>query len=208
MYASERTGPRAELLAVIRVDHELRALVGACAQLLHRLSDVTERDEVAKLHAARKDDDGKTLVLGHVGLPELLRAKTGLKEMLIVEDRVGDTGLREERGQVRFPDALGEPRPQRTLTEDRVHPVGERADLADAVAPRNSHQDRLVVAAGEKLDLPTADEVREIADDVGPIRLEPVEERAGKMEARFHLRMAVQRGDERRIRTLGHLLEH
>ena len=140
-------GPAAELLAVIGVDDQTSSLVGARAELLHRLANVTEGNEVAKLHAAGEDDDRESLVLGDVGLTQLLRPESGLQEVLIVEDRVGDARLGEERREVRFPDPLSEPRPERALSEDRVNAIRERADLTHSVASRNSDEDRFVVAA-------------------------------------------------------------
>jgi len=108
---------------------------------------------------------------------------------------------------VRLPHALGEPCAEGTLSKDRVHAVGERADLAYAVAARNADEHGLVVATRQELDLAAAHEVGEVADDVGAVRFEPVEEGAGEVKARLHLRMAVERGHERRVGALGHLLE-
>ena len=70
---------------------------------------------------------------------------------------------------------------------------------------RRAHEHRLVVAARQKLDLTAPHEVGEIADDVGPVRLEPVEKWSREMEARFHFGMAIEGGHERRICALGHL---
>jgi hypothetical protein len=128
--------------------------------------------------------------------------------MLVVEDGVRDTRLGQERRQMRLPDALGQPRPERALSEDRVDPIGKRPNLADPVAPWHSDQNGLVVPAGEKLDLASADEVSEVADDVRTVRFEPIEERAREVKAGLYLRMPIQGGDERGIRSLGHVLEN
>ncbi len=147
VYALVCTRPRAEFLAVVRVDDQACALIGARAKLLHRLADVPERDEVPELHAPREDDQRKALVLGDVRLAELLRAKPCLDEVLVVQDRVGNTRFSKERREVRLPDPLGQPRAQGALSEDRVNPIGKRPNLGNTVAPRHSDQDRLVVAA-------------------------------------------------------------
>ena len=200
-----RTRPRAELLAVVRIHDEARAGRMPLAQLFDRRAHVAERDEIAQLHAAGEHDHRQALVLGDVRLAGLVPLETSAQEMLVVEDGVRDAGLSEERREVRFPHALGEPCAERPLPEDRIDPVGERADLPDAVAPRHAHEHRLVVAAREELDLTAPHEVGQVADDVGPVRLEPVEERSGEVEARFHFGMAIEGGHERRIRALGHL---
>src|SRR5919201_3211083 len=103
---------------------------------------------------------------------------------------------------MRLPDPLGQPGPERALSEDRVNSVGKRRDLADAVAPRHPDQDRLVVTAGEELDLAPPDQVREVADHVGTVRFEPIEQRTREVEARLYLGMAVQRRDQGGIRPL------
>ena len=207
VHALVGAGPRAELLAVIRVHDEARALVGPRAQLLHRLPDVAERDQVAELHAAREHDHGEPLILGDIRFAELLRTQSRLEEMLVVEDRVRDASLGEQRGKMRFPHALGQPCAQRPLTEDRVNPIGQGTDLTDAVPARHTNEDGLVIAAGEELDLSASHQVGEISDHVGPVRLQPVQERTGEVKACLHLRVAVKRRHERRIRALGHLLK-
>ena len=65
--------PGPELLAVVRVDHEARTLIGTPAKLPDCLADVAEWDEVAELHASWEEDHRKPLVLGDVRLAELLR---------------------------------------------------------------------------------------------------------------------------------------
>src|SRR5207253_7441843 len=175
------------------------------AQLLHRLTDIAERDEVAEPGVRRIEDEREALVLGDERFAELVAAEPRLEEMLFVEDRVRDAGLGEHRWQMRLPHALGEPGPKGSAPEDRRHPVGERADLPDRVAARDADEDRLVVAAGEQLDLPALHEIGEVADDVGSVALEPVEERAGEVERRFHFGMPIERSHERRIRALGYV---
>jgi len=76
------------------------------------------------------------------------------------------------------------------------------------VPARDADEDGLVVAAGEQFDLAALDEVREIADDVGTVAFEPIEERAGEVEGRLHFGVPIERGHERRIRALGHVREH
>src|SRR5207253_4624899 len=51
-------------------------------------------------------------------------------------------------------------------------------------------------------------EIGEVADDVGSVALEPVEERAGEVERRFHLGVPIERSHERRIRALGYVSEY
>ena len=106
---------------------------------------------------------------------------------------------------MRLPHALGEPCAERTLTEDRVHAVAQRSDLRDRVTTRDADKDRLVVTAGEKLDLTAPHEVREVANDVGTVPLEPVEQRSGEMQARLHLGVSVKGGNQRRVGALCYL---
>ena len=201
-------GPCAELLTIVRVDDELRAGGLPLAELLHRLAHVAERDEIPEPGVGGIEDEREALVLGDEGLAELVAAQTGLEEVLLVEDGVRDAGLGQDGRQVRLPDALGEPRPEGPAAEDRGDPVGERADLPDGIAPGDADEDRLVVAAGEELDLAALHEVGEVADDVRAVALEPVEERAGEVEGGLHFGVPIERGHERRIRALGHVREH
>ena len=201
-------GPRAELLAVVGVDDDARTLVGSRAKLLHGLAHVAEGNEVAELHAPGEDDEREALVFGDVRLAQLLRTKAGLKEVLVIEDRVGDARLGEQRREVRLPHALGQPGAQRALSEDRVNTVGKRPNLTDAVAPRHSNQNGLVVATGKELDLAPADEVRDVPDHIRAVGFQPVEERPGEVETGLYFGVPIETGHKRGIRPLGHILEH
>src|SRR5437016_8872201 len=108
---------------------------------------------------------------------------------------------------MRLPNPFGEPRPERALSEDRMYSIGKRTNLSHPVAPRDSHQDRLVIAAREKLDLTPSDEVREIADDVRSVGLKPIKQRPGEVKTRLYFGMPVKGGNERGVRPLGHILE-
>jgi hypothetical protein len=55
-------------------------------------------------------------------------------EVVVVDGDVLDAGLRERRNHRGFPDALGEPRTARALAERAFDLVGQRLDLADAIA--------------------------------------------------------------------------
>src|SRR5438093_1225233 len=125
----------------------------------------------------------------------------------VVVDRVGDAGLGQDRRDLRLPHALREPRSKRPRAERGREPIRERADLRDRVAARDADEDRFVVAAGKELDLPAALEIGDVAEDVGAVRLEPIEERAREVEGRAHARVPVERSDERRVGLLGHVFE-
>jgi hypothetical protein len=88
-----------------------------------------------------------------------------------------------------------------------VDPIGKRPDLAHSIAPRDTDENGLVVAAGKELDLAPFDEVGEVADDVRTIRFEPVEERSREVKTRLYFGVPIERGDEGGIRPLGHILE-
>jgi len=206
--ALERSRPRAELLAVIGVDHELRTGGVALAELLDRRAHVAEGDEVSEPHVPGIDDERESLIFGDERLAELVAAQAGLEEVLLVEGRVGHAGLGEQRRQVRLPDPFGQPGPERTPPEHPGHPVGERPDLPDRVAAGDADEDRLVVPAGEELDLPPLHQIGEVADDIRSVPLEPVEERPGEVEGRLYFGVPIERGHERRIGALGHVGEH
>jgi len=106
-----------------------------------------------------------------------------------------------------LPDPFGQPRPERTLSEDRVNPIGKRPNLADSVSPRHSDQNRLVVAARKELDLAPPDQVRDVPDDVWAVGFQPVKERTGEVESRLYFGMPIKGGHEGGIRPLGHILE-
>ena len=108
---------------------------------------------------------------------------------------------------MRLPDPLGQPRAQGALSEDRVNPIGKRPNLSDAVAPRHTDENGLVVAPGKELDLPPPDEVGQVANDVRSVGLQPVEEGSGEVESGLYFGVPIEGGNEGGIRPLGHILE-
>ena len=170
MHAIERPRPRTELLAVVRVHLQLRARRVPLPQLLERGADVSERDEVPQAHAPREHDDRKALILGNEGRTELVPAQASLEEVLLVEDRVRDARLRQERRHVRLPHALGQPGTQRAVAEDLNDAVRQGADLPHGVAARDPDQDRLEVAPCQELDLAAAQQVQVVKiGHAGPV---------------------------------------
>jgi hypothetical protein len=143
----------------------------------------------------------------HVDPELLVAAQTGLEEVLLVEDGVRDAGFSEDRWKVRLPHPLGQPCAQRALSEDRVNPIGKRPNLGDAVAPRHTDQNRLVIAPGEELYLTPSDQVGEVPDDVWAVGFQPIEERPREVKAGLYFGVPIEGGHEGGVRPLGHILE-
>jgi len=73
--------------------------------------------------------------------------------VIVVDRYVLNAGVRQRRNHGGLPDALGQPGAARAPVHEAGEPVGERVDLAHAVAFGNDGEHGLHVAPAEHLDL-------------------------------------------------------
>ena len=206
--------PEAELLSVVphqrEIEHVLAA-IGAHVALRER-PQIGEHflhrppgNQVAQPLQARKDRERHPRLLGEVVAEQLRLGEPHGMEMGVVHDRVPDARFAERTGQVRFPDAFGEPEALRGDAEFRGDRVGQLLDLAALVGIGEDREDRLVVAAGQHLDLPAGDERANPLEEVGPVGFQPVEQRSGVVERQADAGMAFQGGEQGRVRPVRRL---
>ena len=86
--------------------------------------------------------------------------------------------------------------------------VGHHVDLPARVALRQHREHRLVEAAAEQLDLTALDERAQLVEVVGPLALDPLEQRPGVVQRHLHRRELGERVDERPVAVVVRLLEH
>src|SRR6202022_607548 len=155
----KRARPDAELFHVVAHGrHAIRVRVCSVAQVRGDLLDGAEGNQVAQYFLAGNQADGLTFVLGDVVTEELLGLKAGGKKVNVVEHRVADVGVGQDRGELRFPNALCKPCASRTLAEVVLDVIGEANDLHPLVRGGNGDQDRLVKPSAHHLDLTVPDQ--------------------------------------------------
>src|SRR6266478_6667812 len=121
----EGTGPDAELFHVVaHGGHLLRVGTGGFLEIGDDLLDGAERNEVAKGFLAGDDPNGLTVIFSNVIGEQLLRLEARGEEMNIVENGVSNVGLREDGGELRLPDTLGEPGTGGALAEVMLDIIG------------------------------------------------------------------------------------
>ena len=193
-----RPGP--ELLAVVAHHaHELAVRRGVLTQVLDDLLDRTEGDAVAQALLGAEDDDAVALVVRRVAAPVALGGDGRRAEVGVVHDRVGVAGLGQRGGHVRLPDPLGKPGAHGATADERLDLVGHARELSHAVDLAQGGQHRLVVAAAEDLHLLALDERAQPLERLRPVGLEPLEQRAGVVQAEAHAGVALQGGQQRLV---------
>ena len=195
--------PRPELLAVVAHHPDARPVLGGVlAQVVDDVLDRPPRDPVAQPLLGAEDRDRTALVLGDVRAPQVVLGDRRGPEVRVVEDRPGVAARGERGGQVRLPDPLGQPRAGRPRPEHLLDLVGHPAELPDAVALRQRHEDRLRVAAAHDLDLAAIGEDPQPRDERRALRAQPVEQRPAVVERDADGRVALERVDHRQVRLL------
>ena len=115
---------------------------------------------------------------------------------------------RERRGQLRFPDAFGEPGAARTLAEMFFDVIGETRDLLVAVFGRNGDQDRLVETAADDFHLAALHQRAQQIEIFGMGAFDPFQQRAGEMQTHANGRMAREDLNERQVGLRVGALDH
>ena len=201
--------PGAELLAVVAHHADPPAVLRrVVTQVADDVLDGPERDAVAQALLRPEHGQQVALVLGGVGTPQVRLRDRGGPEVLVVEDRPAVAGRHEGGRQVGLPDALREPGAQRPPPRDALQRGRHARQLVDAVLLRERRQDRLVEAAAKELHLVTGHERAEPGEELGPLRGEPLQERAGVVERQPDTRVALERLEHRAVRALVDLREH
>ena len=198
--------PAAELLAV--VDHRHRRQPAApLAEVLDRLVDVGERDEVTQALVDREHAERLALLLGEVVPAEVLGLEAGQREVAIVDEDVLDARLVERARQVRLPHALGQPHAARPHTELGLEELAQALDLPALVGVGQDRQDGLVEATGEELDPAAGDDLPEQVEGRAGLGPQPVQEAARAVHRHSDLRPGLQAREERMVGPLGRLAE-
>ncbi|MBK7702326.1 MAG: hypothetical protein IPI34_05235 [bacterium] len=130
---------------------------------------------------------------------QALRRHARLHEVVVVEQGELDAGAGQRTGQVRLPDALGHPDAAAVGAEVLAHPVAHHAQLPDAVALRDGGEDRLVKAAAEHLHAPGAHQEGRALEPLRVVPLQPLQQRAGHVQAEAELLVALDPLQERQV---------
>ena len=128
--------------------------------------------------------------------------------MDVVDKSVVDSGRGKSGGELRLPDALGDPCAGGATAEMVFEIGGQAGDLFALVLGRDRDKDGFVKPAADQFDLASADESFQAAKIFGTIFFNPGEQRAGIVEAHVDAGMFFEQFDEREIRVLIGLLKH
>ena len=192
--------PGAELLAVVTHRAEPTAVVGGVVpQVGDDVVHAAEGDPVAEPLLGSEDGEELALVVRRVRTPHRVLGDRRGAEVGVVDDRALVAGTDERRGEIRLPDALGQPGGRRPAAEEPLDLVGHAGQLAEPVALGEGGEDRLEVAAAEDLHLAARDQGAEAGDEVGMLGDQPLEERTRVVEREAHARVPVEGFDHRQV---------
>ena len=204
-----RRGPGAELLAVVAHHaHALAVLGRVVAEVADHVLHGPERDPVAEALLGAEDGEEVALVLGRVRAPQVRLGDGGGAEVLVVEDGPAVARLRQRRRQVRLPDAFREPGTLGPAAREAVDRGCHAGQLVDPVLLRQGGEDRLVQAAAQELDLVARDEHPQAGQELGALRGQPLEQRAGVVQREADARVTLESLEQRQVGAVVDLGEH
>ena len=122
--------------------------------------------------------------------------------MDIVHQGISDVGGGQRGRELRLPNAFREPRAGRTLAKMFFNVLGEQFSLLELVFRGNTHQDGLVKAATDHLDLAAGRQRPQSYEILGMICLNPGQKRTGIMQTQMNAGVLLQGFDKEEIATL------
>ena len=203
-----RAGPGAELLAIVAEDdHRAGTPLGDAAEVVDRILRRLERNRVAKLLAAGEHLQDQAVFFGDIVAVELLFAETGVFEVEVVEHGVLDPRADDVGRERLLPDPLRHPHAADLGADAALQPVGVAGDLTDAIARRDHRHDRFEERPADNFNPPGGDQRAEAVDVLGMAGVEPLHQRAARMETNLQSFIPLEDVEERQIAVLVRLLE-
>jgi len=117
----------------------------------------------------------------------------------VIDQGISKVSGGKHAGELGLPDTLREPGAGRNPAEVLFEISVETRDLLALILRGNRDQDGFVEASADKLDLAVLDQLSQAVEILGPMFLDPGEERAGIVEAETNARMLFELYDEREI---------
>ena len=176
--------PDAEFLHVIAHGRNAaRMLTGGVAKKFDDLVRAAKGNEITKDLETRNQTNGLGLILGNESSEELAGVESGVEKVVIVDESIFNTGGSENRGKLRFPNALGEPRAARALPKMKRNVIREPLNLLTRILSGNGNQNRLIKTAAQEFHLSALDESSQALEILRMGFFEPFKEPAGIMQA-------------------------
>src|SRR5579859_225476 len=150
--------PDAEFLHVVAHGcHAARMLSGGVAKKFDGLVRAAKGNEITKGLETRNQTDGLGLILGNESSEELAGVESGVEEVVVVDEGIFHTCGSENRGQLRLPNALGEPRAARALSKVKRNIIREPLNLLASVLSGDGNQNGLIKTAAQEFHLSALD---------------------------------------------------
>ncbi len=128
--------------------------------------------------------------------------------MVVVQHGPAVAGRREVVGERRLPDAFREPGSVRPLPEELLQLVAHTDELAVAIAIGEGHEDRLVEATTDDLNLASVNELAYLFDRLGSVGRHPPQQRPGVVETDANAGMALQGVEHGGVGVLVDVFDH
>ncbi len=175
---------------------------GGIAKIRDHVLDFAKGNEIAQRLLAGIEQDALAAIFSHVSAKKLVRLEARGQEVNIIDQCVGDVCVRQRGRKLRFPDALGQPGSRGGIAEMLLKIDGQTRDLLALIFRRNRDQDGFVETATDKLNPAGLDQIAQAREILGPMLLDPDEERTGIVETEMHAGMFFELFDEREITSL------
>ena len=146
-------GPGSKLFAVVaKHENAARILFRHFAAVSDDFIRLRKWNQVSKLFAAREDSQNATFIFNHIVAIKLIVRQARAAEMIIVQNRIANSCIRDRRRKVRFPNPFRHPHAVNFWAYMFFEPLRELRDLTDAIASWNHRQDGFVKSTANDFD--------------------------------------------------------
>ena len=141
-------------------------------------------------------------IFGDVIAEQFRNLAPGGEKMAVIDKRVVHSRFGESNGQLRLPDAFGEPCAAGPLPKMFFNKIAQSPNLFDLIFQRNRNQDRFVESSANHFDLTARHQGADLLNVFRMLFNYPFEQRPGIMQTEANARMTRHALQERQVRTL------
>src|SRR5208283_852334 len=189
--------PHAKLFHVVAKSGDATGmLLGRGFEIVDGFLDLAEGDEISQLLDARKEPYGLAAIFGDVGAVEFFRLEARGKKRQVIHQGITDVGLSQRGGQLRLPNALGEPGPGGALAKMFFKIIRQAGELFQLIGRGDGDKDWLVKASANQFNLAGSNHTAQALEIFGMVLLDPKEQRAGIVEPCANARMFFEKSKE------------
>src|SRR5579864_3260837 len=183
-------------------------LAGGVAEKFDDLVRRAKGNEIPKGLETGNQTNGLSLILGNECSEELAGVESSVEEVVVVDESIFHSRGGKNRGQLRLPNTLGEPRAARALSKMKRNIIRQALNLLTRILSGDSNQNWLVKTAAQEFYLSALDKSFQILEIFRMSLFEPFQQPSRIVQADAKKRMTEEQLNKRQIGFLVGVLDY